>query len=198
MQNPSVSGLRFRPAVSADQSSVAGLNSRWVNAFHEGSISKGFLRHAFTNVQVAQLIEAREVVVAQTNSGEIVGYYLTNGIIHDEEIARRRRLVACLIAGGQLPEGRYVYLAQAAISETYMGRGVARRLLTELKILVNDRYDFLIGYIDAANESARIAHGRSGWNVFTEFGDGHLAVTSTHQQSCAGAEAWSGSANSTP
>jgi hypothetical protein len=171
--------INYRSAKPDDSESILALNIKWSKAFFDGFKEKGFLKNPFTFEQILKLIESKEIVVAENNS-KVIGYYLINSIFENDVIKERREIIDKLVSKNELPSGRYVYLTQAAIELEYMGKGVAKNLLKELKQLVSERFDFLIGNIDKENHNAREAHLRSGWKIIFEIEKGHLAVTETN------------------
>jgi hypothetical protein len=166
----------YRRATLSDSESITVLNHKFYQAFIEGDKDQGFLKNEFSVQQIEVLIAAGEVVVAE-DKGSVIGYYLTNSIFETETIRKRKSIVETLISKDEIPKARYVFLTQAVIDKPFMGRGVARTLLKELKGLVRHKFDYLIGYIDAENHNAKAAHLKSGWNVLTEMESGCLAVT---------------------
>lgn len=170
----------FRGAVAEDSAAVGRLNALWVDAHRRGDLTGGFLLNAFSQEQVVRLIEAGEVVVATVHR-VVVGYYLTNSCWRTPALDDRERLISAAVADGRLPRGRYVYLTQSAVDPSFTRRGIARRLLSELRAHVSDRFDYLVGYIDAENPAAQAAHARAGWVCGAPYGNGWLAITPTRE-----------------
>ena len=171
--------VNYRKAEPEDIPHIYSLNAMYCRAYTENTKDKGFLKNSFTLIEIGGLVDANEIVVAE-NGGNIIGYYLVNSIYNTTKtILKRQHIIDKLIADGVLPAGRYVYLTQAAVSLHFMKKGIAKELLVQLKILIRDRFDFLIGFIDRENNNAKEAHLRSGWKIIAEMDDGYLALTET-------------------
>nr|WP_121271720.1 GNAT family N-acetyltransferase [Pedobacter schmidteae] len=166
----------YRPASKVDGNAITALNNKFYQAFLEDDKQKGFLKNKFTLDEIETLIASGEVVVAEFQ-GEVIGYYLTNSIFESEAIRKRKLHVQELIEVGTIRNVRYVYHTQAVVDRPYMGKGVGKALLKNLKKLISSKFDYLIGYIDQENLNARLAHTKSGWEVFTTVEGGCLAMT---------------------
>jgi hypothetical protein len=166
----------YRPANIYDGKAITKLNNKYYRAFLENDKQKGFLKTSFTLNQIESIIEAGEVVVAEFEN-QVIGYYLTNSIIETESNKAREFKVKGLIETGELGSARYVYQTQAVVEKQFMGNGVARELLKNLKKLVSPKFDYLIGYIDNENSNAKEAHLKSGWLIFADIEGGCLAMT---------------------
>lgn len=166
----------YRQAKPTDGLAIMQLNHKFYQAFIDGDKDKGFLKNEFTLKEIETLISENEVVVAEKEN-EVIGYYLTNSIFETETIRKRKHLVEVLINQGKIENAKYAFLTQAVVDKPYMGQGIAKHLLKTLKHLVRNKFDYLIGYIDAENLNAREAHLKSGWTIFTDIGSGCLAVT---------------------
>lgn len=168
--------MNYRQAKLTDSLAILQLNHKFYQAFMDGDKDKGFLKIEFSLAEIETLIKENEIVVAE-NENDVIGYYLTNSIFETETIIKRKRLVEDLIKQGKIKNAKYAFLTQAVVDKPYMGQGVAKQLLKTLKHLVRNKFDYLIGYIDAENLNAREAHLKSGWLIFTDMGNGCLAMT---------------------
>lgn len=166
----------YRQAKPTDSAGILHLNHKFYQAFIEGNKDKGFLKNEFSLNQIVSLIDAGEIVVAENELG-VIGYYLTNSIFETKTIKERKLIVDKLIKEGRIEDAKYAFLTQAVVDKPFMGQGIARVLLTKLKLLVRHKFDFLIGYIDFENLNAKEAHLKSGWNIFAEMEGGYLAMT---------------------
>lgn len=69
---------------------------------------------------------------------------------------------------------------QAAIHENHLNKGISKKLLTLLKKIVSQRFDYLSGIIIKENYEAIIKqHLSAGWQVIGEFDFGHIAIMPT-------------------
>lgn len=170
----------YRQAQITDSSDILRLNHKFYQAFIDGDKDKGFLKNEFSLNEIETLIKEEEIVVAE-NEIEIIGYYLTNSIFETETIKKRKAIIDNLIEESKIKNARYSLLAQAVVDKPYMGQGVAKELLKTLKLLVANKFDYLIGYIDAENLNAKEAHLKSGWIIFTDMGNGCLAMTEVNK-----------------
>jgi len=171
----------YRQANQSDSSAILRLNHKYYQAFIDGDKDKGFLKNEFTLDEIETLIREGEIVAAEKKN-EVIGYYLTNSVFETETIKKRKQIVENLIKEGKIENARYALLTQAVVDKPYMGQGVAKELLKTLKHLVKNKFDYLIGYIDAENVNAREAHLKSGWIIFTEMGNGCLAMTEVNKE----------------
>lgn len=169
----------YRPAILQDSDSVLKLNNKYCQAFFDNEKEKGFLKFEFTLSQIQTLIIQNEVVVAEWEEN-VIGYYLTNSIFEMDTILKRKIIVNELIQSGTIEDAKYVFLTQAAVDKSYMGKGIAKEMLKTLKRLVKDKFDYLIGLIDFENYNAKVAHLKSGWVIFAETETGWLAMTETN------------------
>lgn len=172
--------IDFRIAKLSDTSTVFWLNQHWCKAYEEGFKENGFLINPFSISQVQGLIESREVVVGDF-LGKIVGYYLSNSLYENDDIRKRRQILAELIANNQLNDARYVCHTQVAIDPDFMRKGISKNLLKELKKLVFDRFDYLAGIVYKENLNGKKAALKSGWKVACETEAGILVVTPTKE-----------------
>lgn len=121
------------------------------------------------------IINVNEIVIA-VNGNDIIGYYLTCSAFETETIKKRKLIVDDLIKKAEIEDVRYSLLTQGVVDLPYMGQGIAKELLKHLKYLVRNKFDYLIGYIDAENIDAKAAHLKSGWVIFAEMSNGCLAM----------------------
>lgn len=168
--------MNIRPAILEDANSITELNYKYYKAYLDKKTDKGFLKNNFSKKEIEQLINANEIVVS-TISDHVIGYYLVNSIHQSQTVLNREKIISEMIIQKVLPIGRYVYLTQSVVDEKYMQKGIAKELLVHLKILIKERFDYLIGYIDNENLNAKEAHLRSGWEIITKFENGYLAIT---------------------
>lgn len=172
--------MKYRDAIFEDGESILKLNHKYYQAFLQNEKDKGFLKNEFTIEQIQKLIINKEVVVAEFEKN-IIGYYLTNSLFETDVILKRKIIVEKLIQTGEIENSKYVYLTQAVVDKPYMGRGIAKELLKNLKYLVSDKFDCLIGYIDKENLNAKEAHLKSGWVIFANNNNGWLAMTKVRE-----------------
>jgi GNAT superfamily N-acetyltransferase len=168
----------YREANLDDAIAITSLNNKYHRAFLSNNKEKGFLKSQFNLEEIHMLINVDEVVVA-VDQNEVIGYYLVNNLHNSQAMNMRKNRIRELVADGILPNVRYVYHTQAVVDEPYMGKGIGKELLENLRLLVSSKYDYMIGYIDSENLNASIAHQKSGWKIFTEVDGGCLAMIST-------------------
>jgi hypothetical protein len=172
--------MEYRQAKLDDCKAILLLNHKYYQAYIDGDKDKGFLKNQFNLEQIKALIMQNEVVVAVFEDN-IIGYYLTNSIFETDVIIQRKTQVQELILKGKIKNVKYVYQTQAVIDKPYMRSGIGKELLKHLKRLVQSKFDFLIGYIDAENKNAKEAHLKSGWMIFTDTENGWLAMTDVNE-----------------
>ncbi len=151
----------YRNALHTDCEEILFLNNKYYQAFLNDEKEKGFLKNQFSLDQIQALVQQQEIVVAEFQN-KVIGYYLTNSLFETEEIKKRKIIVRDLVLKGKIKDAKYCFLTQAVVDKPYMGKGVAKELLRNLKELVKEKFDFLIGYIDIENLNAKEAHLKSG------------------------------------
>lgn len=150
----------IRKAVLSDSSDIAFLERVYVTDELSGRHSD-LHAHPMTVGEVKQLINQHWIIVAE-HQGEIVGYVIAAkwAFFASQPLYRYiiQRIKFADFDGQSLSTTNTCQYGPVWISQSYRGKGIFEALVNELKLVLKERYPFIVTYIAADNLRSLAAH----------------------------------------
>ena len=173
----------IRKAEYKDSKGIYTIDQFWYQKYIIGDYSKGYLylQNNYTLSNIEKIVTESEATVA-VEGDKVVSYYFINPFFETGNIAQRKIIIQNKIEEGFLPNGKYAYSLQSATHEKYTGKGLNRETLNLLRMLAENKYDYLIGVMSYDNIVTQNSSLKMGWKHFGDIGIGILAVIGTTKE----------------
>jgi hypothetical protein len=120
---------QIRNASATDLQHLKSLNQKWQKSALDSNLQDGYIGAAFSDETFLELINRKQVVVAEAEQ-IIEGYYLLNDFSKDGVIGRHAEIVKQLKATKAIASDLIVIVgAQAVVDKGFMGSGILIKML---------------------------------------------------------------------
>lgn len=157
----------IRPGEAGDEILLHELNRKWLKEAVRNDLSRGFLTSLYSPEEFRQIIDAKEIVVAEINcQDKLLGWYLVNNSVHNEVYEKNINKIQ------ELKKNLFIHFnakvaigAQALVEGRFQGKGVRQSMLQLLNKSFIGKYDYMFSSIKKDNTRANKAHLLDNWQL---------------------------------
>jgi hypothetical protein len=170
--------VTIRQAKPGDEIGLHELNQRWTKEFIGHDKSRGFLTSLYTCNEFRQIIDMREIVVAEVENKIIIGWCLVNNCIENRVLNFSREKVILFKNDSLIPMTSKVALAlQWCVDGDYQGKGIIKYLFNGFCNLLDGRYDLVEASVLKQNPAGNKATQSLGMQTIFEDDERYYRIT---------------------